>query len=434
MGWLNDHGILIVPRHPDLRHTDRQPGQRPKDFFATYALDTPERSHGAVEPLRNRAWCYAVHDVCWSLLIARVDPAACFTAGTIAAHLLAIFYNTPTNEYALAPGHDYGLAAGLHNIRHGGYYSIARHSLNSSFLVGDPREPFHFDDDSLEDSVAPRSVQDIPAAGDGESELFCMLPYENIMLILTYLPSRDLCNLRLASRHLASRTSPQQLSQQFWSSRFAPDMEMGFVFAANHCPAPPGRPDWRTLYFKAREALRYDIFPGFRNRRRIWSILGDWCQPLSLRLLNRHHVSGSPYTDSPLEVPDNSHIGPAILCSNASFYPGNVRIPHGLTVRELTLYGRLFERQSVFTWSPQSFVRGCRLRASFVLTNGHLHLSGIRCCPVSSDGTGNGDGAGAPRFRAGLIASPAKEHEVVLGPGYSLECLDVLSECCTPCS
>jgi hypothetical protein len=432
VGWLNDHGTLIVPRHPDLRYTDRQSGQSPENFFATYALDTPARSHGAVEPLRNRTWCYAVHDACWSLLIARVDPAACFTAGAVAAHLLAVFYNTPTNEYALAPGHDYGLAAGFHDIRHGGYYSIARHSLNSSFLVGDPKEPFYFDDDSLEDSVVPRSAQEILSAGSGESDLFRMLPYENIMLILTYLPSRDLCNLRLASRHLASRTSPQQLSQQFWSSRFGPDMEMGFTFAANYCLPPPGRPDWRTLYFKAREALRYDIFPGFRNRRRIWSILEGWCQPLALRLLNRHHVSGSPYTDSPLEVPYNSHIGLGILCSNASFQPGHSEIPHAPTMKGLTLYGRLFERQSVFTRPPQSFVQGCRLRASFVLTNGYLHLSGIRCCLVSSDDDGNS--ANTARFRAGLIASPGKEQEVVFTPGYSLGCLDVLSEYCTTCS
>ncbi|KAI3320753.1 hypothetical protein HD806DRAFT_546964 [Xylariaceae sp. AK1471] len=395
VGWLNYHGEVIAPTQCDLDHTQ------------SAGLNSPDYR------------CYAIHDACWKLLIARVDPAASFSPTTVAAHLFAVLYNTPMNGRALVPDHDYGHAASFQDAMVHTYF-IRVNATAYWFITGDPKEPFQFDDETLQDACPPQSLPGIPMTSHGELDIFCMLPYEITMLVLTFLPSKDICNLRLASRHLSSYTSPELLSQKFWSSRFDPDMELGFVFARGFCPVPTGRVDWRIFFFRAKEALTSDLFPGFQNRQRIWSILGYWRRPLDLRLANRDFVTESPYKEVPLEIPKDAQIGLETVCSEASFIPGDWELPHAPARKGLTLHGRLFERQSLIIWYPRHPSQECRLRASFISMHGHMYLSGIRYCPSSSEGEGD-----ATWSRAGFV-NRVREQEVCFGVQDSLEWLDVV--------
>ncbi|KAI8632986.1 hypothetical protein F5Y19DRAFT_491590 [Xylariaceae sp. FL1651] len=361
-------------------------------------------------------WCYVLHDVCWKLLIARIDPEAHFCPRTVATHLFALFYNTPTNDCILAPGHDYGHAARFQEAATTGYFTRVNASEHS-FITGDPREPFHFGEESLKVAGPPKPSLRLPTANDGKLDTFGILSYEITMLVLAFLPSTDVCNLRLASRCLSSCTSPDLLPQQFWSSRFDPDMELGFVFVRGFCPAPTGRVDWRALFFKAKEALRSDLFPGFLNRRRIWSILEGWREPLALRLANKYSRAENPYNEEPLAIPDGARTSPEIICSEASFAPGDMQMANAPTRKELTLHSRLFERESLIICPHGHFTEECRLRASFVSMQSRLYLSGLRYHLGGSED-------GSSWSRAGFI-NPNREQEVCFGLYDSLEWLDI---------
>ena len=91
------------------------------------------------------------------------------------------------------------------------------------------------------------------------------------MAVLSHLPSADVCNLRLASRCVASCSGPKSLPTSFWQSRFEGENEMAFygVFV----PPSISPVEWPLLYTRLRARLNIDS--GHRVRRRIWRVLGD---------------------------------------------------------------------------------------------------------------------------------------------------------------
>ncbi|KAI1800897.1 hypothetical protein F4811DRAFT_564415 [Daldinia bambusicola] len=407
VGWLDIEGNVISPLNYDSYYYDYEPHQDLHHDFATHRVGYPQR-----EPAEY--WCYVIHDACWELLRDRVGHCRQVSVNDLARHLFALLLNTPVSaeNETLAPGHDYGHASQFH-LRDGelsSSYFTRVNSTSYSFITGDITEEFVPDEESLEDEVksfhASLANSYVTHKGHSESDPFLLLPRELIILILTHLPSRDVCNLRLASRHTASLSTPELLDQTFWSSRFDPDFEMGFVFAGPSNPRPSGPTDWRTLYLKAKGALKSDLFHGFRNRRRIYRIFQHMTDSLYVRLQNDTGLD-EPLCRNPAHFPQQT------VLAEASFYPDNTE-----STEPLSLGCRLFRRQD-FLWPHHSGSIPQRLRASFVYSNGKSYISGFRL--LSADPTS------LVYCKAGFI-NLRKEHELFLEPHSSVKYVEAAME------
>ncbi|KAI5917273.1 hypothetical protein F4810DRAFT_697126 [Camillea tinctor] len=416
VGWLNFHGDIIAPYEDSRHYADPDLGQDPDHYFGRYRL-------GYTSYTYPDYWCYVVHDACWELLRDRIELGREVSARTLARHLFALLYNTPADdEGVFAPGHNYGHAAKFRDTSTSHGYFTRVNASDYSFITGDPREEFQFDDEVLRDEVpSPVGAGALEALAPlgkySGSDVFCTLPNEITMLIITSLPSADVCRLRLASRYIADVSSPSILSQHFWSSRFDVDSEMGFVFAGPFCPRPAEPVDWRMLYLKAKAALRSDLFPGLRNRRRIWLVFQELARMIDLRLANEEHITKSPYTEKSITVPVGASLSSS-ACADVSFYPRDPEDTLGLTGPArcpLLLSCRLFEKQSLL-WPQQSEVDSLKLGVSFIRVNRRRYICGLRY--LSPDSM-------VEYSRAGYI-NPQEEHQISLLGYDNLEHLNVV--------
>ena len=95
-----------------------------------------------------------------------------------------------------------------------------------------------------------------PESSSGEikiistNEIYARMPAEIIWRVLRFLPSKDVCNARLASRWIASISTPKLLPQEFWSSRFSPDREFAHIMAHRKLASADDRKLWREYYWK----------------------------------------------------------------------------------------------------------------------------------------------------------------------------------------
>ncbi|OTB10972.1 hypothetical protein K445DRAFT_370642 [Daldinia sp. EC12] len=408
VGWLDIEGDVISPLEYDSSYHDYEPQQDLHHDFATHQVGYPQR-------IPAEYWCYVIHDACWELLRDRVDRRHRVSANNLARHLFALLFNTPINAESetLAPGHDYGHASQFHP-RAGeldNRYFTRVNSTSYSFITGDITEKFVPDEESLEDEVKFLQACFLPSSSVihreySEPDPFLLLPRELIVLVLIHLPSRDICNLRLASRYAADLSSPKLLDQMFWSSRFDPDFEMGFVFAGPSNPRPGEPADWRTLYLKVKVALKSDLFHGLRNRRRIWHVFQHMTDALYVRLENDPCLDEPPYHNP-------AHFPRQTAFAEASLHPDNID-----TTKPLSLSCRLFKRQD-FLWPRHASSVPKRLRASFVYSNGKLYISGFRLLgayPTS-----------LVYCKAGFI-NLRNEQEISLEPHSSVICIEAAME------
>ena len=174
-----------------------------------------------------------------------------------------------------SPGHDFGGAAQFHTL----VGDLIRAANGGSWLLL-YADPDHCDLLHLEPS--PEYLPEIALlerpseAGplgkaihwqSGERS-FSRLPAEVIHLILSWLPSKDIAQLRIACSAIRRASSINQLPQAFWLSRFTPNMEMGFAksYHYEHHPLP----NWRNLFFTVRHAIRKpDDHLRLKNRKRV---------------------------------------------------------------------------------------------------------------------------------------------------------------------
>ena len=401
----------------------------------------------------SRLTLTAVDDVCWEILRERVDPNARVPADTVGPHLFALLYNTPTGGTGeLRPGHDYGGAAKFQRPSRFGYFNLVNAS-DLRYLTGDPREPLQYDEHSVWEAIqavsapfnlpeldfsASQSNGDASGPGSPPQDVFRSLPNELAVLIFEQLASPDLCNLRLASRHVAALSGPNVLPQEFWASRFWPGHEMGFVFAGPPLPSTPysspgsalspaptpgpglspgppspGQPvNWRELYIKAKASLAEpELFPGFRNRKRVWSVLEDMARAVRLRAANQHRVADTPYRDLAVSVPAGMALGPSVFADTV--------LETNAATRDLDVGCRLFEAQSVlFRREEGAREASLRLAISFIQLNGRRYVCGLHI--VSSGEVvdpAKGVGVG--------FVNPANTETISLPPGSSLEILEV---------
>ncbi|KAI1408209.1 hypothetical protein F5Y13DRAFT_204934 [Hypoxylon sp. FL1857] len=406
VGWLDSDEFVVAPVEYECHYSHREPQPDLDDYFTAHQID-----YGL--GFANEHWCYVVHNACWELLRDRIDPDHKLPVNSLARHLFALLYNTPINvvNEALAPGHDYGHASVFHlrsGEQHSGYFTRVNAS-SYSFITGDVTEKFAPDEDSLEDDISSLCARlarvGVRHGNYSQSDPFYLLPSELVMFVLAYLPSRDACSLRLASKYVADLSTLELLDQRFWSTRFDPDFEMGFVFAGPSNPRPAGPSDWRSLYLKAKVALQSELFPGLRNRHRIWNIFKHISDAIYVRLENEPWIQSSP-----------GHSALQLLPGKAVFAEASFEFSATYTDCPLTLSCRLFERQEI-SWSQFPDALPKRLRVSSVFSNGKSYISGLRLITTDDLDT-------AQPLRAGFVNS-RQEHDVFLEPHSSIEKLEV---------
>ena len=165
----------------------------------------------------------------------------------------------------------------------------------------------------------------IAAGPECAGDAFCRLPPELIGLVLSYLPSRDVRKLRLVSRVIASVSAPNSLSLEFWRSRFAADMGMGW--ASSPVKSWLGSAvDWRRLYVAAEDP---DRDPPLRNLVRIFECLHYICETLEPLLEATANMSSEdfpPWTSSIVEV--GKWRGPTLRCRHSHLFSNQeLRLP-----------------------------------------------------------------------------------------------------------
>lgn len=315
------------------------------------------------------------------------------------------------------PGHDYGGASQFQRPSRYGYFTVVNAS-KLPYLTGDPREALQNDKDHLWEAIeaasTPFKLPDSKLGNYSDSDIFCSLPNEIVMFIFEHLTSADLCNFRLASRYVADLSSPNLLPQDFWASRFGLGFEMDFVLAGPFFPQPPAPVDWRQLYIKAKATLSdSELFPGFRNRKRIWGNLHNISDALQLRIANEEWISATPYQDTNVNMLPGMSIA---SCISADVVLGG-ESTGCLATRDLDVSCRLFEAQIMFI-PREKIAQGLKIAFSSIYLNGRYYISGMRTLPR----TGSRDNR--EELRVGFI-NPLKEHLISFPPGGSLRTVEV---------
>ncbi|PLN80417.1 hypothetical protein BDW42DRAFT_114121 [Aspergillus taichungensis] len=110
-----------------------------------------------------------------------------------------------------------------------------------------------------------------PASGN--DDLFSMVPQEIRDIIISYLPTADVCRLRLTSKAFVYTFS----SQQFWRSRFQKGGERAWLCEIQGLPEVS---NWRWLYRRTNPAL---LPPALLNRRRVSGLINQVQDVLQLK-------------------------------------------------------------------------------------------------------------------------------------------------------
>jgi hypothetical protein len=221
-------------------------------------------------------WTFAFHEACWQLFLRKVSLSRNHQTEPqrIAELLFRLLYCFPYDRFKVpCPNHDFGGALKFRKSP-----LILPESWN--FLLADPSTL------TLDSATqATKNASELPQTTSGfrvSDDIFARLSPEMVHLIITMMESTDFCNLRLSSKFVSKLTNPDNLSQDFWKSRFSVDREMGFFPPENELRLPSdSKVNWQKLYFDLKCNLHDKTGTGhMRNRRRIWFCLDVVARPL----------------------------------------------------------------------------------------------------------------------------------------------------------
>jgi len=230
---------------------------------------------------------FPLHEFCWRLLLCRLNIEVATSSSCAQAIVARMLFDL---LYCM----HWGLPGCLLPERR--YYGAAdaRNSISDQpKLLADPEQLAP----NPNDLALPDPPEQPPRTTTRENcdlarDCFYRLPLEIVCAILTFLPSRDVCSARLASRKVAAVSDESGLPEVFWASRFDLDREMGFAFAKlqgaasnnKRCPRY-----WHTSYQLCKRALQPGSgFDGLRNRRRIWLCVANFAATIVHLLRGRH--------------------------------------------------------------------------------------------------------------------------------------------------
>ncbi|KAK8000264.1 F-box domain-containing protein [Apiospora arundinis] len=258
------------------------------------------------EERHTYAWGFLFHEACWALLeqALKPDDAAGGVVDMIDA-LWRILQSVPCGSELPNWGHNYGglymgtvkdLCKGEHFVLMGPNSNLVIPStyanpfripeiqkVVSSLRIqhqgeAEPAMAVSANAPTVDTEAAPTTTEgnggevsrsrssSIPSAN---VDPFARLPQELRELLLCYLESPDVANLRRASQEIAALP----LSQPFFRSRFWPGRELHVFFDAFLLPPTEMRgTDWTRLYRHLKTNLRHNkVGLGERNRLRIWA-------------------------------------------------------------------------------------------------------------------------------------------------------------------
>lgn len=245
VGFLDDHALLA-----------------PGDASSSYSQSSEALGHHYLGHVLE-SWAFAFHNACWELLL---DQLAAEPAHVVQP-LFDLLYCLPSNPFSVTvQAHDYGGAATIW-----GTHTDLPLPLDWRFLHADPAALDYASSPSSCIGLAADSIR-IVRSDASSRDWFARLPPELIHLIATVAASPDLCSLRLSSPAVANLTSPTDLPQSFWKSRFTIEPEMRFALSVA-ATLDHGN-DWQGLFFHVKSRLQDTSLSGhLRNRARIWQSL-----------------------------------------------------------------------------------------------------------------------------------------------------------------
>ncbi|KAL5041593.1 hypothetical protein BDW71DRAFT_201251 [Aspergillus fruticulosus] len=215
VGTLHSRGVLLAPVDSERSYVETE-GLYPVSIFSKTVVG------------------WGVHSSCWQLLRLRLRSVL---ERDIARAVFDVLYNTPCRDGSVFDfGHGYGGAERTHKRQ--GRVEVD----NELTLYADPCAIPSLDE--LEHSV-PEGLVPHFHLGIYEPQAFSSLSTELKHEILSYLPYRDVCVLRL----------PSNLPKSYWQSRFLLDQEADFLF-----PMLSERRNWSRL-------------PSLVNRKRIRGLI-----------------------------------------------------------------------------------------------------------------------------------------------------------------
>jgi hypothetical protein len=303
---------------------------------------------------------FLMHSMCFLFLRLCVGERAFKRKDEFVRHLFGILYCTPRSASGiLLPGHDYGMELPVEYMNRFDVRAImAMTTRETAYIMYDPSkgETIEQEPPVFEDST--REIR-LPYGEDP----FVDFPNEAVMLVLEFLPSNSLVQLRLASRRIADVTIPSLLPKSFWASRFWMENEMAFVYAT--LPYPEKSADWKRLYFSARATLKNRVeAPNFANRARIWKNACEISQAMLLAISNNEEMEGPP----PRYTADDVKVGAII--SGDMLWEINEN-------RTLQSGCRRVDIHQLFLPSSSEWPK-YEIGVSFIYLNGRRYISGLR--------------------------------------------------------
>ncbi|KAL4993288.1 hypothetical protein BDV10DRAFT_199823 [Aspergillus recurvatus] len=262
VGTLHSRGVLIAPADSERSYVETE-GLYPVSISSETVIG------------------WGVHNSCWQLLRLRLRP---LPETDIVSAVFDVLYNTPGGDGSVFDfGHGYDGAERTHK-RHG------RVEVDSELpLYADPCAIPSLGE--LENSVPAEPASHF-RLGNYEPRVFGSISTELKHEILTYLPYRDVCTLRLVCRELADFTGPSSLPQSYWRSRFLLGQEADFLL-----PTLSKRRNWSRLYLGAMAPLNLRV-PSMVNRRRIRGLI-EHVAALAELYVVRPPLHGSPVWPEP---------------------------------------------------------------------------------------------------------------------------------------
>ncbi|KAM5347829.1 hypothetical protein ACJ41O_007653 [Fusarium nematophilum] len=310
-------------------------------------------------------WGFPLHDRCWDLLC---STDTCFRSQSTVQALFDICRSQPVGPGMVDWGHNYDGLAGydvdIETLFPGEEARLARpwgppedrtDEYDPMSYLGCLVPPYTEGTLTISRN-AGQEPEPVPSAG---SDPLGLLPPELLVDIFVQSKSRDVANLRLASKAIANIG----LSDAFWYSRFWPGREFEHVFELVDCHNVRGQ--WRTIYDRARSLKS---LPAMENRQRVWGLACRLRDLVALRLespschgsLYKSFFNPSAEDDGRVWRTAQSAICPA----TKGFFEGS----RSLYDSEITLAGLK-----------------ARAWASLVTLNGKDYISGLRLAKSSGD-------------------------------------------------
>jgi hypothetical protein len=252
-------------------------------------------------------WAYPIHDFCWELLLNRLSLYG--KSSDVIQDAAIVLFNvmncTPcTGLGILIPEHQYHGSVTLRRSAEG------RHLLLSDPTMLPPEGDLNEDISSHISKIGYDRL-----SNTASTDIISRLPTEIIFVILNNLSSKDICNLRLSSRPVASISAEPQFPQSFWASRFAWNREMGFVYA--HDPLSSQKPStsWRHMYHACNTARKAEKgFAALQNRRRCWRSVEEFAVTMDPLLAHMHTKLYGEGGSNFMPMQNRIHLGQQVAC------------------------------------------------------------------------------------------------------------------------